>query len=80
MLIIYVEYEPKLDEFTEMELEVNGVKKHTAKGYAIKDTAVWWLFEKYGQTLEEKGYTWEEYLEVSYKDFSFFIQIYSLVH
>ena len=47
------EFDTKLEEFTELEMSINGIKKRTAKGYALKDTAVWWLFSQYKETLEE---------------------------
>ena len=55
----------KLEEFTELEMAINGVKKRTAKGYAIKDVATWWLFKVHKESLESKGYTWEGYFEVN---------------
>ena len=48
-----------------MEMEINGVKKRTAKGYGLKDVAVCWLFQEYYNSLSEKGYTWDEYTKVS---------------
>ena len=42
-----------------MEVEINNIKKRTAKGYAIKDTAVWWLFSQNEALLNAKGYFWD---------------------
>ena len=63
-MIMFLDFKTKLQEFTEMEMEINGVKERTAKGYAIKDTAVWWLFEKHSESMRQKGYSWEQYVEV----------------
>ena len=58
------EFEIKLDEFSNMELEINGIKNRTAKGYAVKDCAVWWLFQTFPNSMESKGYKWDQYMEV----------------
>ena len=65
-LLYCLEYETKLEEFTKMELEINGVKDRTAKGYAIKDTAVYWLFKEYEGTLRSKDFSWE-YLIIQHR-------------
>ena len=59
---MFLEYEPKLEEFTELELKTNGVKERTAKGYAIKDVAAWWLFRECPESSREMGYSWEGYI------------------
>ena len=61
----YSEYDSKLDEFTDMEVQINNIKKRTAKGYGIKDTAVWWLFQEYKETLNSKWYCWDGYVQVN---------------
>ena len=67
-LVFYIvcssEYEAKLEEFTELEMSINGTNQRTSKGYAVKDVAVWWLFESFKDMMESKGYTWEHYVEV----------------
>ena len=60
-----LDYAEKLQRFTALELEVNGVKERTAKGYAIKDVAVWWLFDTFPECMRDKGFSWDEYLEVN---------------
>ena len=45
-------------------MSINGTKQRTSKGYAVKDVAVWWLFESFKDMMESKGYTWEHYVEV----------------
>ena len=65
------EFDTKLEEFTELEMSINGIKKRTAKGYALKDTAVWWLFSQYKETLESGGYSWDRYVEVCLKNYFF---------
>ena len=52
---MFLEYEPKLEEFTELELKTNGVNEHTAKGYAIKDVAAWWLVREFPDSLRDTG-------------------------
>ena len=68
--LIVLEFEEKIEEFTELEMEINGVKSRTAKayifikklwltfwqGYAIKDAAVYWMFRKFPETHEGLGY------------------------
>ena len=70
------EFDTKLEEFTELEMSINGIKKRTAKGYALKDTAVWWLFSQYKETLESGGYSWDRYVEVCLKNYFFSWNIY----
>ena len=45
-------------------MSINGTNQRTSKGYAVKDVAVWWLFESFKDMMESKGYTWEHYVEV----------------
>ena len=54
-------------------MQINGVKNRTAKGYACKDVAVWWLFKTFPESMTNKGYSWENYLKV------FFI-VYLFIH
>ena len=61
---IFKDFKGRLQEFEDLELQINGVKERTAKGYAIKDIAVWWLFKKFPESMDQAGYLWEEYLEV----------------
>ena len=53
-----------MEEFTELESEINRVKGRTAKGYACKDVAINWLFQEFSEVMEEKGFSWNGYLEV----------------
>ena len=59
IIVNLTDFEKKLEEFTELEMSINGIKKRTAKGYALKDVCVWWLFQEHKDSLESKGFTWK---------------------
>ena len=50
-----VEFDSDLDYYTELEMEINGCKKRTARGYALKDCAVKYIVESNKEVFDSLG-------------------------
>ena len=56
------EFDVRLDEWIDKEMDINIVKLHTARGYSLKDVAVQYIFEINNETFNELGARLSDYI------------------
>ena len=66
-----------MDQFTVMEMEINGCKKRTARGYALKDVAVYNMMKENPDVFDRLGLHWDGD-ERSYCHVSLLIRVFFL--
>ena len=57
--LIILEFGDLLEQFTKMQMYINGCKKRTAHGYALKDFAVFYLMRSYPEVFASLGRNWD---------------------
>ena len=57
--LIILEFGDLLEQFTKMQMDINGCKKRTARGYALKDVAVFYLMRSYPEVFTSLGRNWD---------------------
>ena len=77
--MVMEEFDARLEEWIDWEMDINSVKLHTAWGYTLKDVAVQYIFETNNETFNELGVRLSDYIR-HFEFYWWYFNSYSLLN